>query len=71
MTLTQTQGSGTVQGALWGAAAEDWASLMEPQGQGLSTPCSRAAASRQARKCSTSAAAAASLRGSSPPVAAT
>jgi SAM-dependent methyltransferase len=31
MTITQTQGSGAVQGALWGAAAEDWASLMEPQ----------------------------------------
>ena len=31
MTITQTQGSGAVQGALWGAAAEDWSSLMEPQ----------------------------------------
>ena len=35
MTITQTQGSGAVQGALWGAAAEDWASLMEPQGRSL------------------------------------
>lgn len=35
MTATQTQGSGAVQGALWGAAAEDWASLMEPQGRAL------------------------------------
>ena len=35
MTITQTQGSGAVQGALWGAAAEDWASLMEPQGRPL------------------------------------
>jgi len=35
MTATQTQGSGTVQGALWGAAAEDRASLMEPHGRAL------------------------------------
>src|SRR5439155_19497000 len=35
MTETQTQGSSAVQGALWGAAAEDWASLMEPQGRAL------------------------------------
>ena len=35
MTITQTQGSGAVQGALWGSAAEDWASLMEPQGRPL------------------------------------
>jgi hypothetical protein len=43
MTITETQGSGTVQGALWGAAAEDWASLMEPKGVRSWTPCSRAA----------------------------
>jgi SAM-dependent methyltransferase len=35
MTITETQGSSAVQGALWGAAAEDWASLMEPQGRPL------------------------------------
>ena len=35
MTATQTQGSAAVQGALWGAAAEEWASLMEPQGRAL------------------------------------
>ncbi len=35
MTITQTQGSGAIQGTLWGAAAEDWASLMEPQGRSL------------------------------------
>src|SRR5438093_6614101 len=35
MTATQAQGSSAVQGALWGAAAEDWASLMEPQGRAL------------------------------------
>ena len=35
MTATQTQGSGVVQGGLWGAAAEDWAALMEPQGRPL------------------------------------
>jgi 2-polyprenyl-3-methyl-5-hydroxy-6-metoxy-1,4-benzoquinol methylase len=35
MTATQTQGSGAVQAALWGAAAEEWASLMEPQGRAL------------------------------------
>jgi len=35
MTATQTQGSSAVQAALWGAAAEEWASLMEPQGRAL------------------------------------
>ena len=35
MGATQTNGSGAVQGALWGAAAEDYASLMEPQGDKL------------------------------------
>lgn len=35
MTATQTQGTGAVQGALWGAAAEQWAALMEPQGRAL------------------------------------
>lgn len=31
MTTAPTQGSGPVQGALWGTAAEDWATLMEPR----------------------------------------
>lgn len=35
MTTTQTPGSGAVQGELWGAAAQDWAALMEPQGRPL------------------------------------
>jgi SAM-dependent methyltransferase len=35
MAITHTQGSGAVQGALWGAAAEQWASLTEPQGRAL------------------------------------
>jgi SAM-dependent methyltransferase len=35
MAATKTHGSGEVQGALWGGAAEDWASLMEPQGAKL------------------------------------
>ena len=35
MTATQTRGSAAMQGALSGAAAEDWASLMEPQGRAL------------------------------------
>jgi SAM-dependent methyltransferase len=37
MTVTQTQstGSGEVQGALWGGAAEEWSTLMEPQGRSL------------------------------------
>jgi SAM-dependent methyltransferase len=35
MTTIQLQRSGVVQGALWGAAAEEWASLMEPQGRTL------------------------------------
>jgi len=35
MTTTLTEGSGAVQAALWGAAAEEWASLMEPQGRAL------------------------------------
>jgi SAM-dependent methyltransferase len=35
MTATQTGGSSVDQGVLWGAQAEDWAFLMEPQGRGL------------------------------------
>jgi SAM-dependent methyltransferase len=35
MAIAQMQGSGPVQGALWGAAAEDWATLMEPQHRAL------------------------------------
>jgi SAM-dependent methyltransferase len=35
MPVTQTHGSGVVQGTLWSAAAEDWASLMEPHGRPL------------------------------------
>jgi SAM-dependent methyltransferase len=35
MTTAQVQGSGTVQGTLWGAASEDWATLMEPQHHAL------------------------------------
>lgn len=35
MTATQAHGSGLVQGALWGAAADEWATLMEPQGRRL------------------------------------
>jgi ubiquinone/menaquinone biosynthesis C-methylase UbiE len=35
MTTTQTHGSVAALGTAWGAAAEDWASLMEPQGRRL------------------------------------
>jgi SAM-dependent methyltransferase len=35
MAATQLNGSGVIHGALWGAAAEEWATLMEPQGRGL------------------------------------
>ncbi|PYR33621.1 MAG: hypothetical protein DMF90_20160 [Acidobacteria bacterium] len=35
MTATQVDGSGIVEGALWNAAADDWATLMEPQGRRL------------------------------------
>jgi hypothetical protein len=30
-----TMGSAGIQGLLWGAAAEDWAELVEPQSAGL------------------------------------
>jgi len=35
MTTLQMKRSGEMQGALWGAAANDWATMMEPQGVSL------------------------------------